>query len=109
MRIWRSVTGRIKTSLAADPGRGTYYFSLYQQPRTEAFLVSRGELAAAGLAQAIRRAVHVTDPAQAVFDVKSMQERIGLGLGPQQFALEILMVFAATAVTLAVIGLYGVI
>jgi predicted permease len=110
---WATIVGIVghvkQTSLAADPGRGTYYFSLYQQPGTEAFLVAKGELAPAGLAQAIRSAVHTTDPSQAVFDVKSMQERIGLALGPQQFALGILMVFAMTAVTLAVTGLYGVI
>ncbi|HEY7211187.1 MAG TPA: ABC transporter permease [Bryobacteraceae bacterium] len=110
---WATIVGIVghvkQSSLAADAGRGAYYFALYQQPRTEAFLVARGNSSAAQMAQAIRNAVRVASPSQAVFDVKTMPERISLALGPQQFAARILMVFAATALLLALLGLYGVI
>ncbi len=110
---WATIVGIVghvkQSSLAADAGRGAYYFSLDQQPVTELFLVARGRVSSAGLTQAIREAVRAADPAQAVFDLKTMQERIALALGPQQFVAQILMVFAAAALLLAVVGLYGVI
>jgi predicted permease len=110
---WATIVGVVahvkQASLSADPGRGTYYFSLYQQPRTQVSIVVRGNQSAGQLAQAIRNAVRHADPAQAVFDLKTMEQRITLALGPQQFALGTLMVFAGAALLLAAIGLYGVI
>jgi predicted permease len=110
---WATIVGIVghvkQTSLAADAGRGVYYFSLYQQPRAETYLIARGAGSTAHMAEAIRSAVRAVDPAQAVFDEKTMQERISLALGPQQFAARILVAFAGAALLLAVIGLYGVI
>ncbi len=104
------IVGHVKqSSVAADAGRGTYYFCFYQQPISEAFLVARGKAPAAQLRHAIRSAVRAVDPGQAVFDVRSMQERLALALGPQQFATQILMVFGGAALLIALIGLYGVI
>lgn len=104
------VVGHVKqSSLAADSGRGAYYFCLYQQPEPEVFLLARGGVSAAQLAHAIQNAVHTVDPAQAIFDLKTMEERVALALGAQQFATRILMAFAAAALLLAVTGLYGVI
>ena len=112
-QTWATIVGIVghvkQSSLAADSGRGAYYFSLYQQPRSEVFLIARGATSVAQLDHAIRNAVRAVDPAQAVFDIKTMRERIALALGPQQFAVRILIVFAAAALLLAVIGLYGVI
>jgi predicted permease len=110
---WTTIVGIVghvkQTSLAADAGRGAYYFCFYQQPGPEMMLVVRGATSAAPINQAIRNAVRAVDPLQAVFDVKTMPERIALALGPQQFAARILIVFAAAALLLAAIGLYGVI
>jgi predicted permease len=110
---WANIVGIVEhvkqSSLAADAGRGAYYFSLDQQPNSEIFLIARGGAAFPGLDQAIRSAVRAVDPAQAVFDLKSMQERIALALGPQQFVSRILVMFAGAALLLAIIGLYGVI
>lgn len=110
---WATIVGIVghvkQTSLAADAGRGIYYFCLYQQPSPEMYLVTRGAGSTTHTSEAIRSAVRAVDPAQAVFDVKTMQERISLALGPQQFAARILMAFAGAALLLAAIGLYGVI
>ena len=110
---WATIVGIVghvkQSSLAAEGGHSVYYFSLYQQSEPEVFLVARGSLASAPLRQAIRRAVQASDPAQAVFDFKMMEERVALALGPQQFATRLLLVFAAVALFLAATGLYGVI
>jgi predicted permease len=110
---WATIVGIVghvkQSSLAAEAGHGVYYFSLYQQPGPEVFLVARGGLSSAPLREAIHHAVQASDPAQAVFDFKTMEERIALALGPQQFAARLLLVFAAVALFLAATGLYGVI
>ncbi len=110
---WATVIGIVghvrQSSLAADSGHGAYYFCLYQQPQQEFFLIAQGITPTAQLSEAIRHAVHKADPAQAVFDFKTMEERIALALGPQEFASKLLIVFAAVALCLAIIGLYGVI
>ncbi|MGH9640730.1 MAG: FtsX-like permease family protein, partial [Bryobacteraceae bacterium] len=109
---WATVVGIVghvkQSSLAADSGRGAYYFPIYQRPRTQLYLLARGNLPKAQLAQAVRTAVHAADPGQAVFDIKTMQERIDLALGAQRFAARLLIAFAFAALSLAAIGLYGV-
>ena len=110
---WATIVGIVahvkQSSLAAEAGHGVYYFSLYQQPEPEVFLVTRGRLSSAPLRQAIRHAIQASDPAQAVFDFKMMEERVALALGPQQLTARLLLVFAAVALFLAATGLYGVI
>ncbi len=61
------------------------------------------------LGESIRQAVAAVDPTQAVFDVKTMDQRIALALGPRQFAVSLLATFAGVALLLAALGLYGVI
>ncbi len=110
---WATIVGIVghvrQSSLAADTGRGAYYFCLYQQPDREMFLIARGAASNAQLSQAIRKAVHQTDPAQAVFDLKTIEQRIAVAMGPQQFTADILIGFAGVALVLAAAGLYGVI
>ncbi|MBV9406467.1 MAG: ABC transporter permease, partial [Acidobacteriaceae bacterium] len=110
---WATIVGIVghvkQSSLAADSGRGAYYFSIYQQPVTDSFLIARGNLASAQLSEIIRNAVRAIDPGQAIFDLKTMDERIALSLGPQRFAVRLLAAFAAVGLFLAIVGLYAVI
>ncbi len=107
------VVGHVKHSqLAADSGKGVYYFPIFQSAGSgseNVFFIARGAAHSAPLGDAIRRAVQSVDPKQAVFDLKTMDERIALALGPQQFAVSLLSAFAGAALLLAALGLYGVI
>jgi predicted permease len=114
---WAVIVGLVAhvkhTQLAADSAKGVYYYPIYQRldsnsSRT-AFFVARGRGSAASSSEAIRSAVGAVDPRQAVFDIKTMDERIALALGPQQFAVSLLTAFAGAALLLAALGLYGVI
>jgi predicted permease len=114
---WAVIVGLVAhvkhTQLAADSAKGVYYYPIYQRldknsGRT-AFFITRGRGNTASSSEAIRQAVVSVDPRQAVFDIKTMDQRIGLALGPQQFAVSLLSAFAGAALLLAALGLYGVI
>jgi putative ABC transport system permease protein len=53
--------------------------------------------------------VRDADANQAVFDMKSMDQRVANAVGPQRFAVVLLSVFAAVSLLMAALGLYGVI
>jgi putative ABC transport system permease protein len=60
------------------------------------------------LGEAIRREVQAVDPTVPVFGIRTMDDIVAKNLGARRFALELLGVFAAVAVLLASIGIYGV-
>jgi predicted permease len=87
--------------------KGVYYYPLYQEANSAAFLIVRGSGDPAALEGAIRGAVHDVDPSQPVSDLKSMDQRITLSMGPRRAAVALLSVFAAMALSLAAVGLFG--
>jgi putative ABC transport system permease protein len=60
------------------------------------------------LVPAVRAAVAEVEPRVAVFDVQPMQSLVDHAMAPMRFALVLISVFAAVAVLLAAVGLYGV-
>jgi len=52
--------------------------------------------------------VYAVDRSQPVFDVKTMDDRLADALAPQRFHLLVIGVFAAVAMILAALGVYGV-
>jgi len=82
---------------------------VYQRPVTYMNFLVRTVGNPQPAALAITQAVHKQDPSQAIFDVATPLQRIAKALGPQEFAVELLSLFAGAALLLAAIGLYGVI
>ena len=105
------VVGHVKQSaLVGDSGKGVYYYSLFQQGGLPlAFLVARSGGKASVVGAALQGAVHAVNPALPVFGLKSMAERVDSSLAPERFAVTVLGFFAAIALVLAALGLYGVI
>jgi putative ABC transport system permease protein len=60
------------------------------------------------LRTALARTIHETDPQVPVGRVRSMPEVLAASLAFQRFVMTLLAVFAGLAVTLAAVGLYGV-
>jgi len=86
------------------------YFATAQFPRNEQKLmvrVSPGHDPHA-LVNAIKREIAVLDPDQAVSDIATMEENIADSLASRRLSMTLLGVFAALALGLASIGLYGV-
>jgi putative ABC transport system permease protein len=68
----------------------------------------RGELDATALVTPARHVVRSIDPALAVSEVMTMDDVLGEASAPQRFSATLLGGFAAGAMLLAAIGLYGV-
>src|SRR2546430_16745072 len=71
-------------------GKGVYYFPLYQENSPAVFLVARANGDLVALAGAIRAAVHDVDPSQPVSDLRTMDQRITLSMGPRRSAVTLL-------------------
>jgi len=104
------VVGEESSSVGVEgSGKGVYYFPLYQENSSAAFLIARTSGDPAALGATIREAVHEVDPSQPVSDPKTMDQRITMSMGPRRSAVALLSVFAAMALTLAAVGLFGLI
>ena len=62
----------------------------------------------ARLAPAVRQAVLALDPELPVYDLKTMDDAVGESLSGRRFSLVLLGLFAAVALVLASVGVYGV-
>jgi predicted permease len=90
-------------------GKGVYYFPLYQTEASSVFLIARSRGNPVAVATVIREAVRAVDRSQPISDVKTMDERIALSMGPRRSAVALLSVFAIAAIILAAIGLFGLV
>jgi ABC-type antimicrobial peptide transport system permease subunit len=96
------------SSLVEDSGRHTVYWHYTQRPDNSFMLTLRAAIASELLATAARDAIARVDPTLALYDLRMMDERVLRSLGPQRTPMVLTLVFAAIAVTLAVVGIYGV-
>jgi putative ABC transport system permease protein len=71
-------------------------------------LVVRTSTDPAALAPAVRRAVQEVDPNQPVYNVNTMEQVLSDSVASQRLSMLLLSIFAAVAMTLAAVGIYGV-
>jgi putative ABC transport system permease protein len=83
------------------------YCSLGQAQRTSLTLFVRSASGLASLHLPIRDAVASIDPAQPIFDARPMFDRVQETWGTQRLLTFLFSIFAGLALTLATIGLYG--
>jgi predicted permease len=109
LRIVGVVGHTRQSDLAADSENGAFYFSLYQDPIAFATLVVSTNDARVAPVAGIRQAVSSIDPVQSIYDAKPMEDRVAATLATRRFTVILLALFAAAAIFLAALGLYGVI
>ena len=107
---WAQIVGVVSDVRAdglEDTARPVVYYSLAQIPffAQSAAIVRSGVPAGNLLRDVIRR----TNPAVPVFDVATLDERIGSFLGIRRVLAGLLLAFGGIALLLAAIGIYGVI
>ena len=102
------VAGDIKSDGFEAPSVPHIYVALGQFAPVNAvvFLRSRGDVEHLG--EAVRREVENVDPNVPVHSISSMDQIIARSVADRRFALQLLGVFAAVALLLAAIGIYGV-
>jgi predicted permease len=100
------VVGDMRPALDREPGP-VVYFSNTPQGGSLSWVVARTAGAPPQAAREILRAARSLD-SQAGFQVFTMDELLSRHVAPQRFRTTLVSVFAAVAVALALVGLYGV-
>jgi putative ABC transport system permease protein len=95
--------------LPAETPPAVYYSQSTWTTRSQALVLRTATDDAAALVPALRNAVREIDPRIAVYDVRTFEEAISRSLWRQRLQGNVLAIFAALALVLACIGLYGVI
>lgn len=103
------VVGDIRYAGPGQPAAPTMYFPVRQQPWPNLTLMVKTHGDPAALASALRRAVASADPAVAPFDVMTLDAAIASATERERFVLFLLTGFGALALTLAIVGIYGVV
>jgi predicted permease len=84
------------------------YMPYKQDPRPFATLVARTTTNPQGFVQAISQAVYGIDKEQALRNVRTMEQVMADSMSGRRFNMMLLIVFAALALVLAAVGVYGV-
>ncbi len=83
------------------------YTAIYQRPSRSLSVVMRTALPAATIESQIRGAIQGVDPELPVFAVRSMTDAIDRSLAPRRFSATLVAAFAAGALLVTTIGVYG--
>jgi predicted permease len=102
------VVGTVKQYGLEVDGKIATYFPHQQQPGSGMFLAVRTSSDPAALSGAVVREIHAVDPTVAVYGIRTMQDLLYDSLARQRFASTLLGAFAAFALLLAAVGIYGV-
>jgi predicted permease len=103
------VVGSVKTDdLAEKNPVGQIYFSYKQFVPRAMHVVIRSDRDDPHLVAAVRAQLLEADPELALFDVKTMPERMAASVAPLRAAMIICLVFAGLPLLLSAIGIYGV-
>ena len=109
--VWRTVVGvvgHVKKYGLDGRVKEQYYIPAEQKPMAAMSLVLKSAADPKSIVSAARAAIRSADADLPVFEVKTMDEVIDDTLMMRRFVMSLIAGFAATALLLAAIGLYGV-
>ncbi len=109
---WTTVVGVIadaRTESLAESSVPQIYLSLYQKRPKDLAIFLCGRLDPAATPVALREQVQSINPELPVFGAQTLNEMVSTSLTERRFSMELVGLFALTALLLAGLGIYGVI
>jgi predicted permease len=109
---WTTIVGVIAdahTESLADAGIPQMYFDIYQRPAKFLALYLRGQVDPAAISAQVRTQVQAVDPEIPVFHAETLDDVLSSSLSVRRFSMDMVALFAATALLLAGLGIYGTI
>jgi predicted permease len=109
---WRTIVGvvrHVRYRTLEAPSRVQFYWPEAQNPSGSLSLAIRTANDPRSLAGPIERLVLAIDPEQPVYAVRTMDELMENSMARRRLSMLLLSVFAALALVLAAVGIYGVI
>jgi predicted permease len=103
------VVGAVKHGDLSEPDKPTIYYAYAQAAwYSGLYLTLRTSLAPDAVIAQAKAVVARIDPRIPVYDIRAMQDRLDQSLGARRLAMVVLSGFAALALLLALLGVYGV-
>jgi putative ABC transport system permease protein len=109
---WTTIVGVIadaRTESLADAGIPQIYLDIYQRPAKFLALYLRGQVDPAAISAQVRTQVQAVDAELPVFHAETLDDVLSSSLSVRRFSMEMVALFAATALLLAGLGIYGTI
>ncbi|MGD0545839.1 MAG: ABC transporter permease [Candidatus Acidiferrales bacterium] len=109
---WTTIVGVIadaRTESLADASIPEMYLDIYQRPSKFLALYLRGQVDPATIAAQVRTQVQSVDPNLPVFHAETLDDVLSSSLSVRRFSMEMVALFAGTALLLAALGIYGTI
>jgi putative ABC transport system permease protein len=103
------VVGDAKQDWLSEEQRPQIYNCYSQSPGFFATVVVRTRVEPLGLSQAVREAVWKVDKDQPVWKVRTAESLMAYNVADKRFLMLLMVVFAALALTITAVGLYGVV
>ncbi|MGH9821907.1 MAG: ABC transporter permease [Blastocatellia bacterium] len=109
---WNTIVGVLsdaRTESLAEPAVPRFYLSQYQRRVKDLAIFVRGRLDPAAIPAELREQVQSVNPELPVFGAQTLDEVAAASLSERRFSMEMVGLFALTALLLAGLGIYGVI
>jgi putative ABC transport system permease protein len=108
MREIVGVVSDVRNRNLSSELRPGYFMPMSQIPFNQMAVIVRTKNDPHSLITAVQNEVHSMDPEVPVFNVKTMDEHIAATVAAPRFNTTLLVIFAAVALVLTIVGLYGV-
>lgn len=108
---WITIVGVVanaRTDSLAEANIPHIYVSLYQTPTHHVAIFLRGHFDPTFISRQVREQVQSIDPTLPVFGAQTIKETVTASISQRRFSLQMVALFALTALLLSALGIYGV-